>query len=375
MALPVLLCLAGAASARPSLLQGLVRKPSPGAWLLLAFAAWVVLSAAWSPYPAAAQAAKLAALVPLGLVFAAAARDGPASRWTLAGGLAAFVVLSAALTVEAALGMPLNRAAQPEADLFELGRNLSRGAIVLLALSWPAAAWLLAGGGLPRAALAVLVLAAGAALSLPFDQLAHVAAVAAGLLAFALACLAPRASVLIASWGFAAWALAAPFVTPFVLSRPGLVERLPDSWAVRAGIWEYVCARILEQPWIGHGLDASRAVTDRMHVRGLDIRTVPLHPHSASLQVWYETGAVGALLAASALFFGGWAIARAASENRVGAAAAAATIASLGVIANVSYGAWQEWWIATMLVAAALVVALLATRGAGTPYASGALAG
>jgi O-antigen ligase len=156
----------------------------------------------------------------------------------------------------------------------------------------------------------------------------------------------------------ATWMIIAPFATPLVISSPGLAAHLPDSWAVRAAIWRYVCARIVENPWLGHGLEASRAVTDRMTVRGLDLRSVPLHPHSASLQLWYETGLIGAVLAACALALGGWAISRAVASNRPAAAAASATFASLGVIANLSYGVWQEWWIATMFVAAALVGAL-----------------
>ena len=60
------------------------------------------------------------------------------------------------------------------------------------------------------------------------------------------------------------------------------------------------------------------------------MRGIPLHPHSGSLQIWYETGAVGAVLAALALLAGGWALARAFKDNRLGAAAAAASLATLG---------------------------------------------
>jgi O-antigen ligase len=85
---------------------------------------------------------------------------------------------------------------------------------------------------------------------------------------------------------------------------------------------------------------------------------LPVHPHSASLQIWYETGAVGALLAAGALLTAGLRMSRAYARNRPAAAAACATLASLGLIANVSYGVWAEWWMATMFAVAALVGAL-----------------
>jgi uncharacterized membrane protein YebE (DUF533 family) len=60
---------------------------------------------------------------------------------------------------------------------------------------------------------------------------------------------------------------------------------------------------------------------------------------------------------------GGWSLSRKFAHNRAAAAAACGTLASLGVLAYIAYGIWQEWWIATMLVAAALVAAV-AVRGA-----------
>jgi O-antigen ligase len=362
LALPVLMCLAGAASLRPSLLQQAVEKRPLALALLLIFTAWAAASSAWSPYPIHVQAIKLALIVPLGLMFAAAAgADARAARLTLAAGLAAFIVLAALLAVEAAWGLPLNRAAQPGAPMGELGRNTSRGAIVLLALTWPVAAHLL-GGGKAGAGAAILALIASAALSLPFGQLAHPIALAAGLAAFALAFAAPRFALLTTTGVLAGWTLAAPFLTPLVLSSQRVVDMLPLSWAVRVGVWEHVCARILQSPWIGHGLDASRADAARIVVRDLEVDAIPLHPHSASLQIWFETGAVGATLAAAALALGGWSLARALAADRFAAAAAAATIASLGVIANVSFGLWQEWWNATLFIAAALTAAVGARR-------------
>jgi hypothetical protein len=37
-------------------------------------------------------------------------------------------------------------------------------------------------------------------------------------------------------------------------------------------------------------------------------------------------------------------------------------LASLGLIANVSYGVWAEWWMATMFGVAALVGSLKVNR-------------
>ena len=359
MAMPVLLCLAGAAAFSPTVLRQAVENRPWWLWFLLAFSLWAGISSMWSAQPGSPQAYKLAALVPLGLLFATATARASNRELARAAAAAAFFVLAALLAVEIAFDMPLNRAANPDTHPGEVVRNLNRGITVLLALTWAAAAALLANR---RAVLAGAVILIAALPSLPFGLWANVIAFGVGLAAFALAFAAPRIAIIAVSGGLAVWMLAAPFVTPLILANPRLVDALPESWAQRAGIWDYVCAEILERPWIGRGLDAARAVSDRIEVRGVDMRAIPLHPHSGSLQIWYETGAVGAVLAALTLVAGGLALARAFKDNRIAAAAAAASLASLGVIANVSFGIWQEWWNATMFVVAALVGALSLRR-------------
>jgi O-antigen ligase len=352
----VLLVVAGLLSIRPSIALAAWKKRPVVIGLLFAFTAWAVVSAAWSPYPGLEQGLKVALLVPVGLMFAAVATaDADRRRLTTAGGLATVIVLIVLLAIEARWDLVFNRAAQPDIDPGQLIRNVGRGAAFLVVIVWGAVAGLLAIGGGARVAVAAIVLAATAAISLQFEQLANAVAFAAGFAAFVFAFALPRLGVHAVTGGLALWVLVAPFATPLILSNQRLVDALPLSWAARAGIWEYTCARILEQPWIGHGLEASRAVEDRIQVRELNMRGIPMHPHSASLQIWYETGAIGALLAAAALLLGGRWLARTYGEDRANAAAAAATIAAVGLIANVSFGAWAEWWIATMFIAAAIV--------------------
>jgi O-antigen ligase len=359
LALAVLMCLAGALAFRPSLIrQALENRPLPLV-LLVAAVLWAMTSTLWSPLRFDDQLIKLALLTPLGLMFAGAATADPkARRIAQAGGVAAVVILAILLAVEALSGLGLNQIAQPDEAVDQLNRNVSRGATLLVAMTWAAVCSLIALGGRARNVAAVLILAASGAVSLQFDQLANAIAFGAGLLAMAAGFAAPRLATLAISGGLAAWLVLAPFLTPLLLSNQRVVDALPLSWAARRGIWDFVSARILEQPWIGHGLEASRAVGDHIEVRGIQMLALPVHPHSASLQIWYETGAVGALLAAGALLTGGLWMSRAYTANQPAAAAACATLASLGLIANVSYGVWAEWWMATMFAVAALVGAL-----------------
>jgi exopolysaccharide production protein ExoQ len=345
LGVPVLICLAGALSLRPSLLRQVVEKRPPVVLLLSAVMALAVLSSAWSADPAApVQALKVGVLVLLGLTFAAAAVASP--RMTQAGGVAACAVLAILLAIEALWGLPLNRAAQPEVDPGELLRNVSRGASLLMALTWGAAAALIAHGGRTWIRLGLLVLAAGGFIAFQFGQFANTLAFAAGLLVFAAAFVAPRPVLGLTLAGLTLWLIAAPFLTPLLLS--GLTIELPYSWNARVEIWSYVIERIWERPWIGHGLDAAR-----MHHP-----PVPVHPHSVSLQIWFELGVVGVALTAALMIAGARQLLRAVGHNRAAAAAACGTLVSLGLIANLSFNLWAEWWLAAMFIAAALVGSL-----------------
>ena len=359
LALAPLIGAAGAAGARFSHLRNAFAKPRPALWLLLAFAGWAALSSFWSSYRDHGQALRLLLTLIPGLIFiASASADSEARRLTQAGGAAALSVLMALLAVEAFAGMPLNRAVQPEALDWVLMRNPGRGASVLVVLIWGVLGALLTRGGRVRFALAGAIAILGAVIAAQFGMDANIAAYAIGAFAFAAGYAAPRAGLVAVTCALALWLLTAPLAAPLLFANAPLAEALPTSWAMRIEIWRFASERILEQPWIGHGLDASRSFDQTLSVRGEQSHALPLHPHSFSLQVWLETGAVGAGLAAAALIAGGVTLARAFAANRAAAAAACASLAAAGFIANISYGAWQEWWIATMLTAAALVAAI-----------------
>ena len=63
------------------------------------------------------------------------------------------------------------------------------------------------------------------------------------------------------------------------------------------------------------------------------------------------------IVSALAILAGGWAASRALARRPFAAAGACATLAAYGLIANVSFGAWQEWWNASMLLAGAVASA------------------
>lgn len=358
MGLPVLIGLAGLAALGPTMLRQVFEKPRIWALLLLAFVAWAALSGVWSPWHGP-SGSKVLLVLAVGLLFAiAAAANERAAALTLAGAVAAFAMLAVFLGIEAAFDMPLNRAAEPDLPWGELNRNPSRGLIVMLALVWPAVAWLLKMRRPLGVALAVAVTVTGAALSTQFGQISTLVGFAVGFAIFAAGAIAPRIMIALTGFGLSLWMLIAPFATPLLVASPQLVEAVPMSWAHRIAIWRYTCAQIMEQPWIGHGIDAGRATTEMISIRGMEMRGIPVHPHSASLQIWHDLGLVGALLAAALLAYGGWRLSRAFAHDRLGGGAAAAVLAMFGLMANIGWSVWQEWWMATLLLAAALIAAL-----------------
>nr|WP_249120476.1 O-antigen ligase family protein [Plastoroseomonas hellenica] len=209
-----------------------------------------------------------------------------------------------------------------------------------------------------RAALAVASVAV--ALWLPAESAKL--AILAGLAGGGIAALAPRLSFRLVAAGLAAVILAAPPLFGAVLGSGFNAERLPPSAAHRLVIWDFALERIADRPIAGWGLEASRAVPggrdvapesalQRLHLTSPASRDwfarpsaqrLPLHPHNGPLQVWLELGLIGAVLAALLV------VTLAAAARRrpatMGALIAAAVVGCL------SYGVWQGWWIALLLV-------------------------
>ncbi|MGZ5985312.1 MAG: O-antigen ligase family protein [Caulobacteraceae bacterium] len=214
-------------------------------------------------------------------------------------------------------------------------RTVAQGGYVLVMLFWPVTVGLWTGG---RRRLAV-AFAVGAILAL---VLLHVSAPLAALLTsaamFGLVAWLGRPAAVAGLVFAAAQSLAVPW-----LMRGGaeggvfqsLRPRLPPSWAARIDIWTFTSQRMAEKPLFGWGLDASRTFKGN----------IPLHPHDAPLQLWFELGAVGAVLGALIWAFIFWRFAQAAPRRPLYAAAGCATAWSAMVIGAFSFSLWQEWWI------------------------------
>jgi O-antigen ligase len=341
------------------------RQDFSGVLILAALMLWAAVTLAWSPAPNLHLPHSLKALsrftvlhlatelvFSTGLVTALARLDGAAARKALSWIAIGFLIAPPLLIEEGltqarlyqALPALIGRPVRPD----WIPANLAQGGYVVAVVAWPlgVALWR---GGRPRLALA---LAGFAPLSMVVLRgAAPTVALAISLPVFFLALRGgPRAIKALAAVT-AAYILLAPMAL-LGMDRAGLFARLQadlaPSWSERLRVWGFVAERWAQDPLRGAGLDASRIYPD----------LVPLHPHNAPLQLWFELGLPGAVLGTLFWLWLWGRIAACAARNRLhGATAAAAAMVYL-VIGAVSYGLWQEWWLCVGAFAMVLSVLL-----------------
>lgn len=329
----------------------------PVAIVILILVTWAAISTFWSPFRPSgvddSTALKLGLQAPLyWSAWQAAQRVTPSGRrralrlfaWGLAG-------LGALLLVEAFTDAALYRGLREllnDPIRPDLARKNVAQASFVLALLWPIA---LAGG--LRAGTPVwlgLPMAAGVALLAQiFLSDAPVLAVGLSILAGSVVWSWPRRGPLILAAVASGGVLSMPLIVT-AIRISGMAEGLPESWAQRVAYWSFARARIAEHPWRGWGLDASRTFSPN----------IQLHPHNGSLQIWLELGMLGAVLAA---FLWILLFRRLSGHDRsivaVGAAASATVYLLFGLI---SFGVWQEWWLASGTIAAIITTLAAAER-------------
>jgi O-antigen ligase len=331
---------------------------------LLVLVIWACGSYVWSPYRPedieGATAVKLALQAPIyWALICAARRASPASRtWglrLLAWGMA---ILGLVMLIEALTGAGIYREFRTllndpiRPDLAR--KNVAKGGVMLAILWAPAAlaGWRVDRAGWLAAPMLAGLLASGVAFGADAPILGFAAGLVAGLGVLALPRNAPRALAVVAGLFF--------LLTPTLMDRframggfDALQKRVEASWSQRIGYWGHAVDWIGDHPMRGWGLDASRMFSPGIH----------LHPHDAALQIWLELGLIGAV--AAAVF---WAVlfVRMSSPKRDLATAVGATVAvAYLVFAAVSFGVWQEWWLALGAIAAAACLEL--RRQAQTP--------
>lgn len=329
------------------------RPPAPECWALAGVAAWAGLSLLWSRITPSLQLTELGDLedwtaikLPFQLILYACLVVG-ATRLSLEATKRVLWVFGVGALVWGVLligdGISHGRlwatlagiGGAPPAPNAVL-RKASQGAYVLAVLAWPAAAYLYGRGW--RFAPAVMLggLAIGSA---AMGAFAATVALGAGVLAWLATRILRGAGVRGLGVLAAALLVLAPVVV-IELADSGVIANvsraLTASWVARLEIWTFAAQQIIANPFGGYGLDASRTFGT----------AIPLHTHDAPLQLWLELGVPGVIFAAGFWLLLARRIAGLSTRAPDGAAVGAASAAAYFTIGALSFGVWQEWWLA-----------------------------
>lgn len=358
------------------LLPSIARSPRPRLYFLalLAFLVFAGVSTLWSPHDQVLisidldrmQIAIRSEMLRVGLlILALGGLVGAAMRLDDAGKARLQRIAHVALLVQ--LGMLvvltifeaqiLQMLTPIVPDTGEGIQNISRNSLIMAA-----AAPLLA-IGLARGRSAAIGGAMAAAVLLTVAAILAVRGVHAGLLAIAAAaaCVAlvhilPRRGFRVLGVLLALLVMSAPLVFGFITQGSDYATA-DDSSSYRAAIWQRVIALINEHPLTGNGLGVLRTIRETIDSGVFAGQlTVPNHSHNMMLQLWAETGAIGASLLSLAIVLAGW---RMDDMRALGAAGykAAALVGVMTAVAGVSFDLWNDWWWAVGGLLGVLAVA------------------
>lgn len=249
--------------------------------------------------------------------------------------------------------------------------SYNRGETTLAMLLPLAGATLLTGvGRAGRMAFAAAALALGVAAVLAGASNSAKVAMLVGCVVFLIVYALPGLLRLVL-WGSAAAVLAMPWALDAMPPRPMIEQSGASLQSIvhRTLIWDFTIARIKERPALGWGLDASRRMPggdDEVTVSGFNKagapgagrvemtgQVMPLHPHNGALQIWLELGGLGAALTAGLILLAAESLRRL-GLSRAAAAASAGSFAAGLIVALVSYGIWQGWWLSALFLMAAV---------------------
>jgi O-antigen ligase len=326
--------------------------------VFLIFIAWAWASTIWSPYEQTGLALHMVAgalLYPL-FVYGVFTLRGKARRIVILTALISAPFMLAPYLIEGTTGLISTlyaEAAAREAMLRDATRGVSA---IVMATPALAALCVLAVTGRKGWVIAIIGVLLIALISVQFHLFAALIGLIFGSIIFAAGYKWPRSTILILTLSFLIMLLLAPMVMP-VFAAPLDGMNLPLSWEWRVKMWPYTGQQINLHPLFGWGLEASRTFTeDHFKLSGFTLNYLVQHPHNVGLQVWLETGLIGALLLSTAIALFGIRLSAIPGLTRLQGAAISSSAVIILVFFSFTYGAWQEWLWASIAWVCALCV-------------------
>ena len=247
---------------------------------------------------------------------------------------------------------------------------LSNGIVILVLLFWPAAVIL---NRRNKWGWTIVALFGVPWIAIFFGHSASLLAVTAGAIAWGAARLSRKFAAISIAVAFTILVIAMPFLVGQILDPAGIRKfansdigrSMPSSVVPRLIIWEFAARQSGQRPVLGWGLNSSRILpgggekviilddgtgnSQEKQIYYIEAK-LPLHPHNQALQIWLELGGVAAVIVA---LFGGLILFRF-SALSTAEAPLFGLITSYLVFAFLSFGAWQNWWIATLFLIATI---------------------
>lgn len=140
-----------------------------------------------------------------------------------------------------------------------------------------------------------------------------------------------------------------------LIQQDSVLLRL-SSASTRLGIWQETVKLIALNPIIGYGNYALRIITETHPLHndlfkgGMDVSYS--HPHNTFLQIWLEFGLIGITLFCIFLASIAFRISKLGDKSRPGVIA---LFAACITVASISHGAWQSWWVGSLILLSAIV--------------------
>ena len=240
--------------------------------------------------------------------------------------------------------------------------TLNNGATMMALLYFPFAVILWKRNFL-RIAIAAGVLLLGGLYFLSSE--AAVLSLIAGTAVCILVIVMGRTGIFIVAGVICATFIAAPTLSEVFLapSPAGNYEVAPPtSTEHRKLIWQFVNGRISEKPVWGWGMDSSREIPKEAFRISSNLEVLPLHPHNSALQVRLELGWPGTILVAALIASLFWVLCLP-GLSVIPSAVGAAVISSYMTTGYISYGVWQNWWVAAAWAIAGLTWLVSNSKG------------
>lgn len=180
---------------------------------------------------------------------------------------------------------------------------------------------------------------------------------------FTLTMIIPRLSIALTTGSYAIFAVIAPWVMPNIYLQ--YADKLSQILTVgspgaRLEIWAAVSEKIQASPILGYGVNATRSFEGLITQQAYFNNSEVLHPHNAALQYWVDLGFLGVVFHLNLIGFIAYSIAQ--MNDKFLKAASHCLLVAVLICISTTFGIWQGWWIASLIMLAWFMITLVKTK-------------